>query len=268
MSRKQSYRSEFRIPGMDCPSEEHMIRMRLSDITIHALEFDLPGRRLVVSHEGESADVLERLLPLGYGAELVDSTPLAEKDIFVQDETGQAKTLWILLAINAVMFVVELIAGWLGQSAGLLADGIDMFADAAVYGVALYAVNRAPRYKQSAATLAGMLQLVLALAALTEVARRAWTGSYPDELTMIGFSALALIANVACLLLISAHRQGGIHMRASYIFSANDVLANVGVIVAALLVAWTGQPIFDWIVGAIISVVVLTGAIRILRLRQ
>ncbi len=267
MSRKQSYRSEFRVPGMDCPSEEQMIRLRLSDITVHSLVFDLPGRRLVVSHEGESADVLERLVPLGYGAELVDSIRLEDQEMFVQDETAQAKTLWILLAINAVMFVVELIAGWLGQSAGLMADGIDMFADAAVYGVALYAVNKAPKFKQSAATLAGLLQLLLAVAAMSEVARRAWTGSYPDEMTMIGFSVLALIANVACLMLISKHRQGGVHMRASYIFSANDVLANVGVIVAALLVGWTGLPVFDWLIGAIISVIVLTGAIRILRLR-
>ena len=112
-----------------------------------------------------------------------------------------------------------------------------------------------------------LLQLLLAVAAMSEVARRAWTGSYPDEMTMIGFSVLALIANVACLMLISKHRQGGVHMRASYIFSANDVLANVGVIVAALLVGWTGLPVFDWLIGAIISVIVLTGAIRILRLR-
>ena len=83
---------------------------------------------------------------------------------------------------------------------------------------------------------------------------------------MIGISLLALAANIACLTLISRHRQGGIHMRASYIFSANDVLANIGVILAGVLIAWTGSPIPDWVIGGLIGVLVLTGAVRILRL--
>ena len=267
MSLEQSYRSEFRIPGMDCPSEEQMIRLRLSDMDPIQLEFDLPGRRLIVTHQDSADEVLKRLLPLGFGAELVASVSQKTPSPTTLDQSGQTRTLWILLGINGLMFVLECLAGWFGRSAGLLADGIDMFADATVYGVSLYAVNRAPAYKQSAATLAGLTQIILALGSLIEVARRAWAGTYPDEAVMIGFSFLALAANVICLMLISPHRDGGVHMRASYIFSANDVLANLGVIVAALLVGWTGQPAFDWLVGSIISVIVLTGAVRILRLR-
>ena len=75
-------------------------------------------------------------------------------------------------------------------------------------------------------------------------------------------------ANVACLWLIAGHRHGGVHMRASYIFSANDVLANVGVLVAGALVAWSGSPIPDWVIGTAIAALVLLGAIRILRLRS
>ena len=84
---------------------------------------------------------------------------------------------------------------------------------------------------------------------------------------MIGISLLALAANIACLALISRHRQGGVHMRASYIFSANDVLANLGVIAAGILVALTNSPIPDWTIGTLIGVLVLVGAFRILRLR-
>ena len=83
---------------------------------------------------------------------------------------------------------------------------------------------------------------------------------------MVGISLLALAANVACPVLIVRHRQGGVYMRASYIFSANDVLANLAV-VAGGLVAWTGSPIPDWVIGTIIGLLVLVGAIRILRLR-
>ena len=165
------------------------------------------------------------------------------------------------------MFVVEIIAGWLSNSAGLISDAADMFADAAVYGVALYAVGRSARHQLAAARLAGLLQLLLALGVLTETGRRIIAGQTPEELTMIGISLLALAANASCLLLISGHRHRGAHMQASYIFSATDVLANLGVIVAGVLVNWTASPWPDWIIGVVIGIMVLLGSIRILRLR-
>ncbi len=179
----------------------------------------------------------------------------------------EARVLLVLLGLNALMFVVEMVAGWWAGSAGLIADAADMFADAAVYGVALYAVGRDARHKLAAARLSGLLQLALALGALTETARRALTGSAAEEAAMIGISLLALAANVACLVLIARHRHRGVHMRASYIFSANDVLANLGVIVAGVLVGWTGSSVPDRIVGFVIGAMVLAGAVRILRLR-
>lgn len=262
-------RSEFRIPGMDCPSEEQMVRMRLADMPVTALECDLPGRRLVVCHEGDAGAILARLVPLGYGAELQASVPVAAPEgvTLRGDDRGEVRSLWVLLAVNAVMFGVELLAGWWVHSAGLISDAADMLADAAVYGVALYAVGRSAARKLSAARLAGVLQLTLGVAALVEAIRRSLAGAAPDEMTMVGVSLLALAANVACLLLIARHREGGAHMRASYIFSANDVLANLGVILAGVLVAWTGSPIPDRVIGALIGVVVLVGAYRILRLR-
>ena len=105
------------------------------------------------------------------------------------------------------------------------------------------------------------------LGVLAETARHVFQGIEPASLAMIGVSALALAANVACLLLISRHRHAGVHMTASYIFSANDVIANLGVIAAGLLVSWTGSPWPDWIIGTVIGLVVLMGAVRILRLR-
>ena len=84
---------------------------------------------------------------------------------------------------------------------------------------------------------------------------------------MIGISALALAANVSCLFLLARHRHGGAHMRASWIFSTNDVLANLGVMVAGALVAWTGSRLPDLVVGTVVAALVLLGAVRILRLR-
>ena len=183
------------------------------------------------------------------------------------DDAAAARVLWTLLAINAAMFVIELGAGLWARSAGLIADAMDMFADAAVYGVALYAVGRAARHKLVAARLAGVLQLVLALGALAEVVRRIVTGALPEPVGMMGIALLALAANVACLMLIARHREGGVHMKASYIFSANDIIANLGVIGAGALVAWLGTPWPDRVIGLLIGAVVLAGAVRILRLK-
>lgn len=115
--------------------------------------------------------------------------------------------------------------------------------------------------------LSGWFQLVLALGALAEVVRRFVTGSEPEPQGMMAIAALALGANIACLALIAKHRTGGVHMRASWIFSTNDVLANLGVIAAGILVAWSGSHLPDLIIGAIIGCLVLWGAFRILRLR-
>lgn len=253
---------------MDCPSEEQVIRLRLSDVPTSFMKFDLPSRSFVVGHAGDVRLLVERLAPLGYGAELQESRPLqASETMPVADDAAEANVLWVLLGINALMFVIEVIAGWWAESAGLISDAADMFADAAVYGVALYAVGRDARHKLFAARIAGGLQLVLASAALSETGRRVITSSSPEEVAMIGISLLALVANIWCLVLISSHRHSGVHMRASYIFSTNDVLANLGVILAGILVSWTGSSLPDWIIGFVIGMMVLVGSIRILKLR-
>ena len=166
------------------------------------------------------------------------------------------------------MFVVEILVGWWAQSAGLIADSLDMFADAAVYGLALHAVGRTAALKTRAAHAAGWLQLALALLALVEVLRRFAFGSEPVSILMMGMGCVALAANVACLVLISKKRDAGAHMQASFIFSSNDVIANVGVIVAGSLVAWTGSPYPDLLIGFMVGLVVLNGARRILKLSR
>ena len=137
-------RSVFRIPGMDCPSEEQMIRMRLAEAPVAAMVFDLPARSLVVDHTGDPAALVALLEPLGYGAALQESSALSveQTPLTAPDSDAETKVLWILLAINAAMSVIEMFAGWWANSAGLLSDAADMLADAEVYGVALYAVGR------------------------------------------------------------------------------------------------------------------------------
>ena len=165
------------------------------------------------------------------------------------------------------MFVFELALGIVAESTGLIADSLDMFADAVVYGLALYAVGHSTAKKIAAAHVAGWLQVVLALGALVEVVRGFLLGSDPHSLLMWSVGLVALAANVLTLVLVARQRDRGAHMTASYIFTANDVLANLGVIVAGALVWWTGSRYPDLVIGTIIGVAVLHGARRILRLR-
>jgi Co/Zn/Cd efflux system component len=262
-------RSVFRIPKMDCPTEEQLVRMALEGLDeVRELSFDLPGRTLSVWHEKEADPITRRLEPLALGAQLAETVLAADPPPAAagSDET-EARTLWVLLLINAVMFVVELAAGWLAESTGLIADSLDMLADATVYGVALYAVGRSALLKLRAARLTGWLQVGLALGALGEVLRRLVFGSGPEAPTMMSIALLALAANVTCLVLIARSRHYGVHMMAVFICSANDVIANAGVIAAGALVAWTGSNVPDLAIGAVIGAIVLVGGIRILRLR-
>jgi|TARA_Y100001933_G_scaffold25015_1_gene21098 Co/Zn/Cd efflux system component len=264
--------SDFSVPRMDCPSEEGMIRMALDGVAgVQGLAFDLSERQVQVLHDQDVNEVMSKLGSLGLGAQLVGTRVASADEAQAlypdsQADVRESRTLKILLAINGFMFFAEFMLGWLAQSAGLLADSLDMFADAAVYGVALYAVGRSLQLKTRAAHLAGWLQLLMALGVLAEVGRRLLFGSQPVSALMIAVGAAALTANVACLFLIYRHRHGGSHMKASWIFSANDVIANVGLILAAVLVAWTGSRYPDLIIGTIVGFVVLAGARRILKL--
>ncbi len=175
----------------------------------------------------------------------------------------EQRTLVALLTINGVMFVAEVMVGWIAESTALLADSLDMLADATVYGIALYAASRSGGTQRTAARVSGVLQIALGLGVLVEVIRRALFGSEPTSHLMIGAGAVALVANLICLRLIAKHREGGAHMRASWIFSKNDVIANTGVIVAGLLVMALGSRVPDLVVGSIVAAVVIRGGVQI-----
>lgn len=171
--------------------------------------------------------------------------------------------LLTLFLLNGVMFVVEVLLGWRAESMGLVADGLDMGADAAVYVLALLAVGSTAARKLSAARFAGRVQLALAVLALAEVARRAVLGSEPEPAVMVWLSMVALVVNVVCLALLRRHRHGEVHLEAAWIFSATDVQANLGVLAAGLLVRAFDSSIPDLAAGVTITMLVLRGALRI-----
>jgi cation diffusion facilitator family transporter len=179
------------------------------------------------------------------------------------DPENQRNLLITLLAINGAMFVFEFAFGLYAESAGLLADSLDMLADAMVYGSALFVIGKTAMAKANSALLSGVFQMLLGIGVMFEVIRRFLFGSEPISTVMIVISLFALAANIVCLVLLNKHKQGEVHMRATWIFSKNDVIANLGVIIAGLLVAYFESAIPDLIIGAIISSVVLYGSYQI-----
>tara|TARA_R110000782_G_scaffold30891_18_gene76631 strand:- start:508 stop:1113 length:606 start_codon:yes stop_codon:yes gene_type:complete len=179
------------------------------------------------------------------------------------DPKNQRNLLIVLLVINGVMFLFEFAFGLYAESTGLIADSLDMLADAMVYGSALFVIGKTAIAKANSAMLSGVFQMLLGFGVIIEVVRRFIFGSEPISAVMIVISLIALTANIVCLVLLNKHKQGEIHMRATWIFSKNDVIANLGVITAGLLVAYFDSAIPDLIIGAIISAVVLYGSYQI-----
>jgi Co/Zn/Cd efflux system component/copper chaperone CopZ len=255
------------IPQMDCGAEAQMVRAAVDKIDgFKGLEVDLDDRQVTLYHDGASAAFMKPLEGLGFGATLISSDLIAAEGLpdAARDEKTERRTLKWVLGINTAMFVAEVGVGLYAGSTGLIADSLDMLADAFVYGISLYAVGKAAARRISAASAGGYCQMALAGLVVFDVIRRFIYGSDPDFAVMIGMACVALTANATSLWLLRQHRKGGVHMRASIIFTNNDVLANVGVILAGGFVYWTGSNIPDLVIGLIITAFVFKGSLDIL----
>lgn len=259
-------KSIFKISKMDCPSEENLIRMKLGDIPdIEKLDFDIPNRTLTIYHDGHIDLIEEFIIDLDLGGKKISSEETQKMD-FAKD-IKQRKILWAVLLINFIFFLIELATGFVSKSMGLVADSLDMLADSFVYGLSLLAVGGTLLLKKKIARLAGYFQISLALIGFLEVLRRFfWVEKFPDFLTMIVVSAFALLANTFCLFLLQNSKSKEAHMQASMIFTSNDVIINLGVILAGILVNWFNSNKPDLIIGSIVFILVIRGAFRILKL--
>ncbi|NQU54717.1 MAG: cation transporter [Bacteroidetes bacterium] len=261
-------KSEYHISKMDCPSEETLIRMKLDGLpAIKKLVFDIENRNLAVYHSAENQKITSQLEELNLGAKLLNISTIKESEVVKESSSVQSKLLWSVLIINFVFFVIEITTGLFSKSMGLVADSLDMLADSFVYGLSLWAVGSTEIRKKKVARWSGYFQISLALLGIIEVIRR-FLGSeaMPDYRIMIGVSILALIANAICLFLLQKSKSNEAHMKASMIFTSNDVIINGGVILAGILVLLTQSKYPDLIVGSIVFLIVVQGALRILKL--
>ena len=260
-------KSEFKVTKMDCPSEENLIRLKLEDIKIiRGLDFDIPNRKLTVYHDDQIEIITSSINELNLGSSLLTSIDVDQ--VQTSEISDQRRVLMAVLIINFAFFVIEITTGLISKSMGLVADSLDMLADAFVYGISLYAVGGTVIRKKRIAKTAGYFQLFLAILGFVEVVRRVvFTEHFPDYYMMIVVSILALIANAICLVLLQRSKnKDEAHMKASLIFTSNDVIINLGVNFAAVLVYLLNSRIPDIVIGSIVFILVTRGAIRILKL--
>ena len=254
---------------MDCPSEENLIRVKLDGISgIENLEFDIPNRKLTVFHCEEIDQIEKSIIELNLGGNKISSQQTEQTEF--KENTNQKKLLWSVLTINFAFFIIEMTTGVISKSIGLIADSLDMLADSFVYGISLFAVGRTSIKKKQIAKLAGYFQIALAIVGFIEVLRR-FIGDdrIPDFSTMIIISIFALIANGICLYILQKSKsKEQAHIKASMIFTSNDVIINLGVIIAGILVNLLNSNKPDLFVGPIVFILVIKGAFRILNLSK
>lgn len=245
-----------------------MIRMKLEGLSFIKLDFDIPNRNLYVYHEGNPDDINNALIELNLGTTLT-FTEESQIERFNDDHSKERKLLWLVLLINLGFFIVEIITGFISMSMGLVADSLDMLADAIVYGLSLYAVGHSVAKKKNIAKISGYFQLILAIFGFGEVIRRFFGfEEIPNFQTMIFVSVLALMGNAVCLYLLQKSKSKEAHMQASMIFTSNDVIVNLGVIIAGALVYFSSSKYPDLIIGFIVFGLVARGAFRILNLSK
>jgi Co/Zn/Cd efflux system component len=180
-------------------------------------------------------------------------------------QTRQRGTLRLVLAINAVMFVVEFGAGLAARSTALLSDSLDNLGDAVTYGLSLYVVARGARAKARVALFKGGLILVAALFVLVRVAYAFMHQEVPVFEAMGIVSVIALAANATCLALLWKHRSEDVNMSSVWECSRNDIASNLAVVAAAIAV-WASEAAWpDLVVGLALAVLLLRSALNVSR---
>ncbi len=187
-----------------------------------------------------------------------------DDEALVALRTNQRRVLWIVLAINAVLFVVEFGVGWWARSTALLGDSLDMLGDAFVYAFSLWVLDRGTRWRARAALSKGFVQLGFGLLVLGQAAWRASTGDTPDAGAMGWMGVVALAGNTWAFLLLWRHRSDDVNLRSTWLCSRNDLIANTSVLGAAALVWWLDSLWPDVVVGVAIAALFLRTAVTVI----
>jgi Co/Zn/Cd efflux system component/copper chaperone CopZ len=261
----------YRITGMDCPSCVAKIEGAarkvpgVKDVRVSltsqlmTLQVDDPASRL--------PEVERTISDLGYKLDRVQFA--RDDDDRLQDYThttpAYRRALWIVVLLNVGMGLAEIVAGFVGQSQALKADALDFLGDGTITLLGLIAIGWPIVWRARAAFLQGLFLGVLGIGVLAATAYRVVVLNEPEAEIMGLFGIMATLVNIAAALVLIPHRAGDANVRAVWLFSRNDAIGNVAVVIAAGLVAWTGTPWPDLAVAAVIAGLFLQSSWSILK---
>jgi len=175
------------------------------------------------------------------------------------------KVLFLVLFINFGMFLIEVIGGFMAHSNALLADSLDMLGDAFVYGISIAVLLKHPSVRAKGSLVKGIMMLLLGLFVVGENIFKIINPIIPIAETITVIGLLALFANAASFALLFRHKAKDLNIRSAWICSRNDVIANIGVIIAGILVARFNSMWPDVTVGLIIAFIVIQSSLRIIK---
>ncbi|CAG9183838.1 cation transporter [Cupriavidus respiraculi] len=184
---------------------------------------------------------------------------------FDASQEADRRLLWLVLLINVGQCLAGAVVGLWASSTAVVGAALDNPADASVYGVSLYAVGRAPAIKVLAARLSGWLLIVLAVMLFVDVLRRFFGGDAPVGGAMMGMAAINAAVNIVCLRVLKRHRGEDVNFKASTVFTNNDSIVNLGIVLSGALVMWLGSNLPDLVLGLVVATIALNGGREILR---
>lgn len=190
--------------------------------------------------------------------------PMSEIDLDLSS-SNKRRTLWIVLALNVAIALGFFATGYFADSNALLANGLDNSSDAIVYALSLLALTRSRQWKRGAARFSGIMLLIFAGGVILDAVRRFIEGSEPAGILMMAMAAVAAVVNLLSLYLLKKLKQKDVNLRAATTFSLNDFISNGGIIIAGIVVLFTGSNWPDLLVGVAVAGIAIYGGIDILR---
>ncbi len=175
------------------------------------------------------------------------------------------RVLWIIIGINAVMFIVETLGSVAAHSMALRADALDFLGDSITYTITLITIGQSLRLRTSAAMLKGISLLLMGIWVLFSTIYRVFVIGVPNDMLMGGVAMLAFAANLTSALLLMKYRNGDANVRSVWLCSRNDAISNLAVVCAAVVVGLTQSPWPDLVVAGLMSVLFLQSAYLIIR---
>lgn len=261
--------TQFRVIGMDCAKDAAEIEEAVRAVvgvkaakvstatqvlTVHGIDEPVPGQDV----EAAVALVGYRLQPLTTDAGTMSAAP-------AHTAPGYRRALWIVVLLNAGYGIVEMVGGFLAESQALKADALDFLGDGLITLLGLLAIGWSMAWRARAALLQGIFLGVLGLGVLVSTAYRFFSQQQPEAEVMGVLAFVALMVNVAAAAVLVPHRTGDANVRAVWLFSRNDAIGNLAVMIAAALVAWTATPWPDLVVAIVIAGLFLHASWTIVR---